>query len=239
MTLQTYLSFRGRLQNETSSSLIMKWIKRLSLEDEPIKIIHEHKNGYAGITLRFNNEINSWVISENGLSDQWILHKLGYIWFWKKMGCLERQKTTWNDQSNLYCLASSSVMDNIVFYHFCNMDKDFYDFWIGYTTNELKYWYKGASWDKPYPDTIYRYITEYLNYFYVISGDIVQNNSNHIMQILLARRKEILEKAQERTNRGKKDFMILNKLLRSFDKILKSNNYRSIESYILKLQYFF
>ena len=240
MALQTYWTLRGKITEEKNSPLIETWIKRLNLEEECIKIIEEHKGGYAGITLRFDNNANSWIIGNNGLNDYWILHKLGYLWIWNKLGYLERKKEHWNEQSNLYCLAESCVMDNIVFYHFCNTDLGFYNFWVGFNERELKHWYQGASWYKELPNMIYQYIVNYLNYFYVLPEDIQEKHSNYIMQELTQRRAEILEKAKIKSVYFPiRNFTKLNKLLRKFDKIVTTNNYRSVESYILQLQSFF
>lgn len=222
--------------DQPNSPLITKWIKLLSLEDEPIKIIIEHKDGYAGIKLRFDNYANSWLIINNGLEDYWVLHKLGYIWFWKNTGILEIKKTTWREQPKLYFLAESCIMDNIVFYNFCNMDQGFKDFWLGFTIEECKHWYNGSSWYKDLPNMFYQYIVNYLNYFYVLPEENQNELANYILYELDKRSSEILEKSQNKNVYfTKRDFLILHKLLRNFNTLLCSKDYKPVEQYILQL----
>lgn len=236
MTLETYWVINDNKMDQPNSPLITKWIKLLSLESEPIKIITEHKDGYAGIKLIFNNYANSWFIINNGLDDYHLIHKLGYIWFWKRMGYLEYKKSTWNDQTNLYCLTESCIMDNIVFYYFCNMDQGFNEFWLNFTIEECKHWYNGGSWYKPLPNMLYQYIVNYLNYFYVVPEELQNELSNYILYELDIRRSEILEKSENNHVKfTKKDFIYLHKILRKFNTILGSKDYKNIETYIFQL----
>ncbi len=199
MTLQTYWIFNGNTMDQPNSQLIEKWIKLLSLENEPIRLVIEQKEGYAGITLRFDNYANSWIIGISMVLNEYhAIHKLGYIWYWKKLGILEHKKSTWNDQTNLYCLIESCIMDNIVFYNFCNMDKDFKDFWFTFTIEECKHWYNGRSWYKELPKMLYQYIVNYLNYFYTWPEELQNKYSNYILYELDKRRAEILEKCQNK-----------------------------------------
>jgi len=236
MTLQTSMVFGEMRFDRDNSPLITKWITLLSLEEEPVKIVIEHKSGYAGIKLHFDNYLNSWVVTNNGLDDYWILHKLGYLWYWKKMGIIEKQKTTWRDKDAIYCLVESCIMDNIVFYYFCNMDRGFNDFWIDFTVKEGERWYNGASWYKELPNMLYQYVVNYLNYFYVLPGDLQNKLTLYILVELNKRRLEILEKCQNNnvlfTNR---EFILLHKLLRKFNLVLGVKNYRSIVQYIFQL----
>ena len=236
MTLQTCWIFGEKRVDQDNSPLITKWITLLSLEEEPIKIVIEHKDGYAGINLYYNSNLNSWFIVNNGLDDYHVLHKLGYIWYWKKMGILEKQKSTWSNKDSIYCLVESCIMDNIVFYNFCNMDRGFKDFWLNFTIENCKHWYNGSSWYKELPKMLYQYVVNYLNYFFVLPGQNQKELSNYILYELDKRRSEIVEKSQiKHVFFSKREFILLHKLLRKFDLILGFKDYKRVEQYIFQL----
>ena len=120
------------------------------------------------------------------------------------------------------------------------MDNDFKDFWLNYTIKEAKHWYNGASWYKDLPNMLYQYIVNYLNYFYVLPGPNQNELSNYILYELNIRRINILDKCQtKRVNFTNREFILLHKILRNFNTILLSKNYRIVETYILQLLEFF
>lgn len=244
MTLKTIWSFpemygrKAFAPEQPNSPLVEKWIKLLSLEDIPIQIIHEHESG--SVRTRFHYEKGCWFISTNGcLDDHTLLHKLGYLWNWKRMGVFEEQKE-WKKKDAIHCLVESCIMDNIIWYQFYNMDIDFKAWWLGDTIKYTKHWYCGGTWYSALPLMFFTYISHYLRYFYVLPGENQNELSNYILYELDKRRAEILEKCQiSHINFTKKDFRLLHKLLRKFNKILNFNTYTDIEDYLTKIKYFY
>ena len=217
-----------------------KWISLLSLEDETITILDEHKDGYCGVHLYYNNKIGTWFIAVIGILDEHeLLHKLGYLWIWKKLGVYEKRKNM-SPNFKIFGTAESCVMDNIIYYYFCNMDKEFNDYWINDTVKECTHWYVGSSWYLELPDMLYQYITHYLSYFYVLPGENQNELSNYILYELSKRRSEILEKCQNKhVNFTKREFRLLHKLLRKFNKTLNFNTYTDLEKYLLRVNEFY
>lgn len=228
--------------DQETDPLIVKWIDKLGLREENIKVILQSGiDGYAGIKVYYNRDIDYWVIKYSlGLELNHVLHKLGYIWFWKITNVLDQVKKNWRNKTDIECLSESCVLDNIVFSRFCNMDDDFKEFWLDFTTEECKHWYNGRSWYKPLPNMLYQYIVNYLNYNFVWPEELRDKYSDFIVVELLKRRAEILEKSQiESVCFTKKDMRILDRILRKFVIIIDSMDYRRIEGYILQLQDFF
>ena len=213
-----------------------KWISLLSLEDETITVLDDHRSGYCGVHLYYNKIEGSWFITVVGNLDKHeLLHKLGYLWIWKKLGVYEKRKNT-TVNSKFLGSAESCIMDNIIFYQFCNMDKEFNEYWIGDTIKECKHWYVGSSWYLELPDMLYQYVVNCLNYFFVLPGQNQKELSNYILYELDKRRAEMLEKCQNKpVNFTKKEFRLLHKLLRKFDLILGFKDYRSVEQFIFQL----
>lgn len=246
MTLECYWEFnRNGITtkiDEEVDPLIVKWIDNLGLQKENIKVIKESGiDGYAGIKVYYDHNIDYWIIKYSlGLDLNHVLHKLGYIWIWKITFVLDRIKKNWRNKDNIFVLAESCVLDNVVFSRFCNMDVDFKEFWLNYTIEECKHWYNGRSWYKSLPNMLYQYIVNYLNYNFVWPEELRNKYSDFIMVELLKRRSEILEKSQiESVYFTKKDLRILDRILRKFVIIIDSMDYRRIEGYILQLQEYF
>jgi len=80
-------------------------------------------------------------------------------------------------------------------------------------------------------------VVNYLNFFFVLPGENQKELSNYILYELDKRRAEILEKSQiKHVFFSKRDFILLHKILRNFNGILSSKNYKNIELYIFQLQ---
>jgi hypothetical protein len=241
MTLQTCWVIRGNKHYQENDPLITKWIEKLGLQQENIIIKHESIDGYARITLRYYETNNIWIIGlPVGFDIKHIIHKLGYIWIWNNTGVLSNIKKAWKSNSYILSLAESCVIDNIVFYRFCNMDQEFKDFWFDFLLNELTFFYNGASWDKDLPNMIYRYIVNYFNWNYILPKSLQNKFSNYIMYNLIKRKEEILEKAQiNNVNYSLKDFRRLHQLLRMFENIRESNDYSQIQGFINQVLFYF
>ena len=185
MTIQTYWIFKGNKETQETDPLIIKWIAKLNLHDQNIVIKHEAIDGYARFTLQYDQDTDYWIIGmPMGFDIYHALHKLGYIWIWNNTKIIDKVKENWRKKTDLIALAESCILDNIVFYNFCKMDKEFKDFWFGYVIEDLAHFYKGASWNKELPNMIYTYIVNYLTWNYVLGQEEQNKYSNYIMDNL-------------------------------------------------------
>jgi len=83
MTLEYYWEFNRNGTttkfDQEADPLIVKWIDKLGLREENIKVVRETgKDGYAGIKVYYNRDIDFWVIKFTSFLDiNHILHKMG------------------------------------------------------------------------------------------------------------------------------------------------------------------
>lgn len=237
--IESYYKFTlETIKKSETDPLILEWIERLNLESENIEIIADFsKDGYAGIYLRYNQELDKWIISYTSIFESYhIIHKLGYLWLWKKLGVLSAIKERYYKYPKEYHIILSAIMDNIVFHRFCKMDNDFKKFLFNFTINEAKYFYNGASWNHPFYSMYYRYVVQYLTYNYIWDQDLRNKYSNYIMVELLKRQNELIEKAEiEKILFNKGDIRKLNGILRCFEPILDCEEYPVIFDYIMDI----
>ena len=168
------------------------------------------------------------------------IHKLGYLWIWKKSGIIDEIKRNWDNRGNLIHLVESCVFDAIIENQFSLMDDDFKQklnyLRGGYSFDSFNHWYKMTKDTIELPRLLYMYISQYLSFCYNIPDWRQNIYLKNMLYRLLKIRFLILEKSQiKHVFFSKRDFILLHKLLRKFDLILGFKDYKRIEQYIFQL----
>lgn len=216
----------------------MQWIDKLELE-EKFEIIK--RENYPGISLNYNSKDNIWAITyDHKYYDQFqLIHKLGYIWLWKKYGILDFMK---KQPYRNYVIRELKrfygvILDAISYFTLAEMDLDFKKEYIDYEIKRLLHGYKGRfPQNHPILDKIKLYIFCYLKYTNLFPESIRKDLGTVILLSLANIQTQIMEDSKKgKYPLTREIFINLMKLLGKFDPIKNSENHRDIIDYVIQI----
>ena len=232
----SYSVIKNNFEKIPVDSLFLKWIKKLGIEDQNIKVFQRKE--FTAVGMGYIPKDDVWIIDIGArLKNHHVIHKMGYLWVYKKFNIINivKKNIAINSEKRDFKVKYpfSLVFDAIIYRNLFNMNKEFLNTFINeYLEVFQTSFYKGFP--KVYP-TLFKvcsYIEQYLMYNYLYPKSVVKANSNNILYELLARQKEIIETSDEF---DKKVFRNINKVLRKFDKIKDAGTLTEIKDYTIEL----
>ncbi|GAH43923.1 unnamed protein product, partial [marine sediment metagenome] len=189
---------------------------------------------------------NMWTITYDEKWDQFhLIHKLGYIWLWKKCNHLDFIKKKWFTKeywTNGFVIKElrefeGTVMDAISYFTLADMDLDFRKEYIDYHLNLMLHAYNGHIPDHtPTKNRIQLYVYTYLIIFYFFP-DFIRYKHEIIFDYLINNlQKQIMEGSRkEEYPLTREIFNDLRTVLNDFDSVMKSRNYRDVIDFSLQI----
>lgn len=214
-----------------------QWIGKLELE-ESFEIIK--KENYQGISLGYDLNTNIWLITYDSKKHDIfrLIHKLGYVWLWKKHRILDFMKKgplkkVKEEFHFLYCY----IIDTIVNFYLINMDLTFKKELFTYELKRLSH-----TWNGTFPSEysliqkIWVYISAYLTYFNLFPESFQKYYGPTISLFLSNAQTQIMENSKKDLYPlTRETFNNLRKILRKFDSIKNSESHRDIIDYIIQI----
>lgn len=216
----------------------LQWTNKLGLQEESFEIIR--KKSHPGISLNYNSNTNMWTIT---YSEDWdkfhLIHKLGYIWLWKRYNVLDFVKKYRGNVVIIEDLRSfyNIVMDYISYFTLANMDLDFKKEYVDYQLNLFLRAYNGRFPDHtPTITKIYVYVSSYLVHLYFFPDSIREKHENKFNYLINNLQKQTMAGSRkEEYPLTREIFNDLRMVLNDFDSVMKSRNYNDIINYSLQL----
>lgn len=217
-----------------------QWIGKLGLEQESFEII-KLEHDYPGISLGYDSNRDIWTIAYN--NKQWdqfhLIHKLGYIWLWKKHKVLEFMKKKSLKDCVIKELKSfyGTIIDAISYFTLANMDLDFKKKYLDYELKRLLHTYKGRfPPNHPILMKIQLYIFCYLKYTSLFPDFIRKDFPGTILYFLFNIENQIMEASKKDLYPLTREiFHNLREVLGKFDSIKNSNNHNDIIDYLIQI----
>ncbi len=210
----------------------IQWRSKLGLEEEGFILVKE--KDFPGVCLNYDKEKELWRIRYDG--ERWggfhLIHKLGFIWLWKKWGVLDSIKTNYfsNHLKPEVRTYVDTIMDAIAYFALAEMDRDFRTKLVDYELNNLLRVWKGSIRFPPntsFIDKIGLYTYTYLKYSYFFPKAIGNIYLDKMTSVLDNIKKLIIKS----TPSMEKMFIDLHTHLGKFDTIKESESYEDILDY--------
>jgi len=221
---------------------IKQWINKLGLKDEIFIFIEI--DSHPGISLSYDYNKKGWVIIYTNKWDNFhLIHKLGYVWLFKKYGILEKVKK----KNFSRCIIKElnefqdTIMDAISYLTLSDIDLSYKEVLIKQEIKELKRAYDGSlPHDIPIYTKIQLYILCYLKYFKLFPEPIQEGFTSLILYFLKNMQSQIIESSNEGPHPLTKEiFLQLHDILNDFDSIKNSESYQDILNYTCKIALLF
>ena len=220
------------------TSYFTQWMDKLGLQEENFHVIQ--KKDYPGVSLSYGPKIDAWTIIYNEDWDKYhLIHKLGYVWLFKKYGILESMKKKGITHGPIKELNEiyDTIMDAISYFTLADMDLLFKRDLLDHEVKELRRAYAGIIPPHvPILTKIQLYIFCYLKYFKLFPEHIQEDFTATILYFL----KNIQNQIIEDSNKGpfpltKEIFLQLHDILDDFDPIKNTDKHGDILDYTIQI----